>query len=73
MLMQHKIETQNFSRNFTITGNGAEDTVNVAQAQLGKPVHSLVIQNNGVRILLVIVLYLQINLQPYRHPDIAQH
>lgn len=27
---------QNFSRNFTITGNGAEDTVNVAQAQLGK-------------------------------------
>lgn len=42
--------TQNFSRNFTITGNGAEDTVNVAQAQLGKPVHSLVIQNNGVRI-----------------------
>lgn len=25
---------QNFSRNFTITGNGAEDTVNVAQAQL---------------------------------------
>ena len=28
--------TGNFSRNYSITGNGAEDIVNVARAQLGK-------------------------------------